>query len=120
MTNAERVTKLSDTRSHWKVRGPLGISAEFVVEITASVPNERLAWKTVTDTPLTHSGSVVFRPEGDGTRAHLQMHYRPVGGAIGDTVAHLIGADAKHQLESALLSMKTFVETGKVAAHASA
>ena len=38
---------LDERRSHWKAKAPLGAAVEWDAEITADVPNELIAWRSV-------------------------------------------------------------------------
>jgi uncharacterized membrane protein len=104
--------------SHWKVAGPAGIPVEWDAVITALVPNQLLAWKTVPGEAVRHAGVVVFDedPQG-GTRVHLRMTYKPPAGVIGHAVASLLGADPKQALDDDLVRFKSIIETGKTTAH---
>jgi uncharacterized membrane protein len=105
-------------RSHWKVAGPAGLPVEWDAVITAFVPNQLLAWKTVPGEAVRHSGVVVFDedPQG-GTRVYLRMTYKPPAGVIAHAVASLLGADPKQALDDDLLRFKSIIETGKTTAH---
>jgi hypothetical protein len=100
------------------VAGPAGIPVEWDAVITALVPNQLLAWKTVPGEAVRHAGVVVFDedPQG-GTRVHLRMTYKPPAGVIGHAVASLLGADPKQALDDDLVRFKSIIETGKTTAH---
>jgi uncharacterized membrane protein len=104
--------------SHWKVEGPAGIPIEFDAVITAFVPNQLIAWKTLPGQAVRHAGIVRFDedPQG-GTRVDVSMTYKPPAGVIGHAVAALFGADPKHALDEDLLRFKSLIETGKTTAH---
>jgi uncharacterized membrane protein len=53
--------------STWKVAGPAGSSMEFQSHITRDVPNESIAWETVSDSQINHSGVVRFEENWDGS-----------------------------------------------------
>lgn len=103
-----------ERRSHWTVAGPAGIPVEFDAEVSALVPNEALAWRTIEGAPVAHAGIVRVEPTGDGrTRVHIRMSYNPPGGWLGHGVAAAFGADPKRSLDADLLRMKTLIETGQ-------
>src|SRR3712207_8162671 len=66
MRNVKEVTPLAgdDRRTHWKVEGPLGASAEWDAEIVEDVPNEKIAWKSLEGSRVDNSGVVRFDDRG--------------------------------------------------------
>jgi uncharacterized membrane protein len=54
---------------------------EFDAEVSAFVPDEALAWRTIAGAPVAHARIVHFEPAGDGrTRVDIRMSYNPPGG----------------------------------------
>lgn len=115
MSNVRDVRPGSRERqSHWTVAGPAGIPVEFDAEVSALVPNEAFAWRTIEGSPIAHAGFVRFEPAGDGkTRVHIRMSYNPPGGWLGHRVAAAFGVDPKRSLDADLARMKTLIETGR-------
>jgi uncharacterized membrane protein len=103
-------------QSHWKVAGPGGVPVEFDSEVSALVPNEVFAWRTVKGATVAHSGIVRFESLEEGrTRIDIRMSYNPPGGWFGHGVASAFGVDPKSSLDEDLARMKTFLETGRPA-----
>jgi uncharacterized membrane protein len=103
-----------ERQSHWTVAGPAGVPVEFDAEVSALVPNEVFAWRTIAGSPIAHAGVIRFDPVVDGqTRVHVRMSYNPPGGWIGHAVAAAFGADPKRSLDADLVRMKTLIETGR-------
>ena len=120
MAHVRRVRLLDGDgdRRHWRwtVRGAAGIEMEFDTVVTAVEQNRLIAWRTEGTPAVRHSGTVRFHGNDDGsTTVELRMTYTPVGGALGDALARLIGADPKRQIDDDLLRLKTFMETGRAA-----
>jgi uncharacterized membrane protein len=114
MRHVREVRRVSGTRYHWTVDGPAGIPVEWDAVITADVPGELIAWRTVEDSPVQSAGFVQFEPsEYGGTRVHVRMSYRPPANVVGHTVAKIFGRDPKRQIDSDLARFKTFIETGQ-------
>jgi uncharacterized membrane protein len=114
MSHVREVRKLSDTRYHWVVDGPAGIPVEWDSEITADVPGELIAWRTVEGSVVHSSGVIHFEPDRYGdTRVHIHMTYRPPANAIGATVAKILGVDPRSQMDSDLARFKSYIEVGK-------
>lgn len=111
--NVRSVHMHADGRSHWTACGPAGISVSWDAETSALEPNRVIAWRTVRNSPVRHAGSMRFEPFNQGTRLDIRLSYVPPAGALGHALASLLGADPKHQLDEAMVRLKTFIETGK-------
>ena len=116
MHRVHAVQRVSERRSHWHVTGPGGVALEWDADITDDVPNERIAWHSLPDSPVDHAGVVRFRPApGDrGTEVMVDMQYTPPGGGVGATVAKLFGAAPEQDLTEDLRRLKQLLETGEV------
>src|SRR5206468_2685336 len=86
-------------------------------EITADVPGQRLAWRSLEGATVQNAGEVrlVPAPGGRGTEIHVSLDYKPPGGAIGAAVAKLFGEEPNQQLGDDLRRFKQQVETGEIA-----
>src|SRR5215813_14023997 len=113
MSRIHEVVDLGYGRSHWIVKGPLGATIEWDAEITAMIPNKLLAWKSEPGSLIRHAGIVRLDAEKDHTRVHIRISYNPPAGAIGHFIATLLGSNPKQEMNSDLVRMKTFIETGK-------
>ena len=54
-------------------------------------------------------------PGGRGTIVRVQLHYTPLGGELGATVAALFGESPQQQVREDLRRFKQYVEAGEVA-----
>ena len=71
------VQQLDDRHQHWHTRIG-GHDHEFDVEITEQLPDQRIAWRSLSGPE--HGGAVTFHHvENDVTRVMLQMEYQPEG-----------------------------------------
>jgi uncharacterized membrane protein len=114
MAHVKEIHDLGDGRSHWVVDGPAGIPVEFETVVTQQIPNEMIAWRTVEDSPVKHTGQVRFHPSPrGGTQVHVQMAYKPPAGVIGHAVAAFFGSDPKSQMDDDLMRLKGLFETGQ-------
>lgn len=113
MSNVKSVVPLDGDRSHWTVRGPAGIGVEFDSVTRKQRPVE-LSWQSVPGSTVENEGRVTFVPEAGGTLATVRMSYRPPGGAIGQAVSSLFGANPKQELEEDLTRMKQFLEGQRI------
>jgi len=116
MTHVESVRALSDQRSRWQVKTPMGGSAEWEAEITADQPNELLAWHSVEGAEIENAGTVRFEraPGGRGTVVRVEMQYSPPGGKAGAVAAKLFGEDPAQQVDDDLRHFKQLIETGVI------
>jgi uncharacterized membrane protein len=110
------VRAVSETRSHWVVRGPAGTSVEWDADIVEDRPNERIAWRALPDADIRHAGSVQFRPApgGRGTEVTVMFEYAPPAGRLGSTVASLFGMEPSQQVYEGLRAFKQIMETGEI------
>lgn len=92
--------------SHWLVNVH-GRNVEFDAETTQFVPNEAIAWKSVTGPK--HSGRIGFARLGDNTLIHVVMNYYPRPGILGE-VLHPIAGLLDQALEQALRDFKASLE----------
>lgn len=77
MTGVEEVRQLDSANLKWKLNIN-GVEREFEAEITDQVPDERIAWKSISGLEI--SGIVVFhRLDADQTRIRLQIDWEPQG-----------------------------------------
>jgi len=108
-----RDVHLAGNRSHWVVRGPVGVDVEWTSEMVRSEPNSLIEWRSTPDSNVQHEGAVRFEPEDGGTRVTVCLCYVPPAGAFGHAVAALFGADPKSEMDADLMRMKSMIETGK-------
>lgn len=109
MSNVESVQPLDGDRSHWKVKGPVGVAVEWNAVTTKNRPRE-LSWRSEAGSTVDNEGRVTLVPQGSGTRATVQMSYRPPAGALGDAVSSLFGANPRREFEEDLTRMKQYIE----------
>jgi len=101
--------------STWKVAGPAGSSMEFQSHITRDVPNESIAWQTIPDSQIHHTGVVRFEENWDGgTRVTVQMTYMPPAGIVGHKVAELFGVDPRQAMQDDLMRLKALLEVNRM------
>jgi uncharacterized membrane protein len=114
MTHIREITPIEAGRYRWTVDGPAGVPVSWESEITADIPNELLAWRTVPGSPVQSTGVVQFEPSSyGGTRIHVRMSYRPPANAAGHAAAVVFGKDPRRQIDDDLMRLKSLLETGK-------
>jgi uncharacterized membrane protein len=112
MSHVQEVQDLGEGRSHWVVKGPAGARIEWNARLTEWNRPDVVAWESEPGAAVQHAGRVRFEPTNGRTRISLRMTYSPPAGALGHSLALLLGADPKHQLDEDLMRMKEFIETG--------
>lgn len=116
MSHLESVQVITNRFSHWVVKTMTGLpSIEWDAEIINDVENERIGWRSLTDSDVDHAGSVEFEPIGDGrgTRLTVTMQYAPIAGRLGTAVAKLFGEDPDLKIAEDLQRFKESMEAGK-------
>jgi uncharacterized membrane protein len=113
MTHLESVT---DEGRHWVATAPGGKTVEWDAEITEDVPGQVLSWRSMPDADVTNRGTVRFGPApgGRGTEVRVELAYEPPAGALGNTVARLLGEEPRQQVTDDLRRFKQILETGEV------
>jgi UV DNA damage endonuclease len=103
MPHVKEVTPVDgdDSRTHWKVDGPLGVAAEWDAELVEDVPNERIAWRSVEGSRIENSGVVRFDSRNDHTDVEVSIDYEPPAGAAGEAAARMF-ENPEEQVQDAL------------------
>ena len=103
MPHVQEITPLAgdDSRTHWKVEGPLGTTAEWDARIVEDVPNEKIAWASTDDSKVKTSGVVRFDDRDGRTSIEVALDYDPPAGAAGEIAARLFENPSK-QVDDAL------------------
>ena len=86
MKSVKEIRQLDDKHLHWKAN-VAGEDKEWDAEITEQIPDNRIAWRSVTG--VKNGGVVTFHKISDTcTRIALQMDYEPEGAleSIGDAL----------------------------------
>lgn len=115
MSHLDSVQVIDDRLSHWVVKTmPAVPKVEWDAEIINDVENERIGWRSLKGADIDHTGSVEFKPTGDGQRTWLtvRMQYDPPGGQIGATMAKWLGADPDTKIGVDLQRFKEQMEAG--------
>jgi uncharacterized membrane protein len=118
--HVESVVETGHGRSHWTVRAPGGARVEWDAMIEAESPNERVSWQTLPGSAIRHAGVITLKnaPGGRGTELVLRLHYDAPGGALGRTIARLVGEEPGAQARDDLRRLKQLLETGEMATNA--
>lgn len=116
MRDLQSVTRLDDQLSHWKVRGPAGLSAEWDAEIVSHQRDYCISWRSVPGSQIDNRGSVRFEaaPGGRGTEVHVELSYLPPAGRLGQAAAWIFGKSPRQQLREGLKRVKQMLELGDI------
>jgi uncharacterized membrane protein len=112
MDHVKEVTVTGDRRTHWRVDGPLGFSAEWDAEQTVDEPARAVAWESVEGSPVRTQGRVDFDGAGGTTTIRLALEYEAPGGTAGGIVAKIFSNPDK-QVEDDLMRFKEKMEEGQ-------
>ena len=104
------VVGADDSRTHWKVDGPLGVNAEWNARIVEEVPSEKIAWASEDDSRVKNSGVVRFESQNGHTNVEVALEYEPPAGKAGEIAAKLF-EDPEEQVQHALDRFRQIVET---------
>ena len=105
-----RLTDPDGKMSHWKLKGPLGVTVEYDAELAKDEPNKTIGWNS-TGGSIETTGAVTFADTGDNTQVNVVMQwYDPPAGRIGEALSRLLQNPDK-MLEEDLQRFKRLVET---------
>jgi uncharacterized membrane protein len=110
MDHLERVDVLSNTRSHWVTKGPIGTHISWDAEIVDERENEWIAWRAVEPAQVPNNGTVMFREVGGVTEVFVTLEAQPPAGKLGDMVARMFGKSPDRQVRVALKRFKELAE----------
>jgi uncharacterized membrane protein len=111
MEHVEEVKVVSgnDRMSHWKLKGPLGTTAEFDAELVTDEPGKQIGWNS-SGGSMESSGVVTFAETDGSTDVHVVMQwYDTPGGAVGEAASKLF-QDPEKMLEEDLRRFKDIAE----------
>ncbi|HVH92648.1 MAG TPA: SRPBCC family protein [Candidatus Acidoferrum sp.] len=116
MKNLESVDVTALKISRWTAKGPAEASVKWDAEITEDQSNEYIAWRSLEGADVENSGWVRFEaaPGGRGTIVSVEMQYSPPAGALGATVAKILGRAPEQEVEEDLRRFKQVMETGEI------
>jgi uncharacterized membrane protein len=110
----ESVTDLGEGRSHWVMKGPLGVRLEWDADLVNDEPGRLIAWRSVPGGDLGTAGAVHFDPApGGGTAVKLNVKFDPPAGKLSVAAAKLIGMDPATQTRRDLARLKELLEGGR-------
>ncbi len=113
MTHLERVDVLSDIKSHWVTKGPVGTTVAWDAEIVDERENEWIAWQSVEPSQVPNNGTVMFRDAPSGaTEIFVTLEAEPPAGKVGALVARMFGKSPDRQVRMALERFKEMAEGG--------
>jgi uncharacterized membrane protein len=109
------ITLFDNTRSHWTLRVPGGMTLEWDAEITVDRENEMIGWRSLDGADLDNAGYVRFERAtgGRGTVVRIALQYNPPAGKLGAAVATILGEKPGSLIEGALRKFKRLMETGE-------
>jgi uncharacterized membrane protein len=113
MSHVREVRSLGGDRYHWSVDGPAGVPVEWDSELNGVREPRELSWRTLGDSAVDHTGRVRFFPDGGGTRVHVELHYCPPGGVIGQAVAKAFGVDPASEIDDDLAKLARLIESAQ-------
>ena len=117
MQHVEAVQVVDATRTHWRVRAPLGQHVEWTAELFSDIPSQQLGWRTLAGSAVEHTGVVRFLPVSDdqSTRLDIELSYHAPFGKAGVILAKIFGGEPSQQIDDDLRRFKQLLETGEIA-----
>ncbi len=113
MQHLEEVTTLTDTRSRWRARAPIGSRATWEAEIINDIPGQLIGWRSLPGSAIHHAGSVHFDRRDGLTEVRVVLEYAPPARYFGASIARILGEEPQRQISSDLRRFKEIVERGE-------
>jgi len=96
--------------THWKLKGPVGMSVEYDARLTEDVENKSIGWNSTAGSMQT-SGTVAFTEIDDYTEVHVVMQwYDTPGGPVGEFFSRVL-QNPDQMLQEDLDRFKSVVES---------
>lgn len=119
MQHVEEVTALTDRRSRWRVRAPIGSRVTWEAEIINDIPGQLIGWRSLRGSAIHHAGSVHFDERDNLTQVRVVLEYAPPARYVGASVARVLGEEPQKQLAEDLRRFKTIAERGEISSRES-
>lgn len=113
MEHVEEVTSLTDRRSRWRVRAPIGSRVTWEAEIINDVPGELIGWRSLPGSAIHHAGSVHFDRRDGVTEVRVVLEYAPPARYVGASMARILGDDPQRAVAEDLRRFKAITERGE-------
>jgi uncharacterized membrane protein len=116
MRDIDEVRRTGERTSHWTATMPLGMRLEWDVELTDTVPDRQLGWRSVGAAALPSCARVRFAPAPDGVSTEVRALLVLVvpGDEVGRTIAKYFGDTPNELIEGDLRRLKQILETGEI------
>ena len=111
MHHVEEITMLTNLRSRWRVRAPVGNRISWEAEIITDVPGRLIAWRSLPGSAIHHAGSVQFRERAGWTDVQVEIEYAPPARYLGASIARIFGEDPAAAVAGDLQRFKTLAES---------
>jgi uncharacterized membrane protein len=115
MEHVEEVTLLTDRRSRWRVRAPVGSRVTWEAEIINDVPGQLIGWRSLPGSAIHHAGSVHFDQRDRLTEVRVVLEYAPPARYVGASMARILGDDPQRAVADDLRRFKAIAERGEPA-----
>lgn len=113
----ESVTKISDTKSHWKWKALRGNKTlEWDSEIVEKKPYSVIAWRSTHASQIQLSGRVEFKPldYGRGTVVTVRIAFDVPGGKFTEFIEKMLGESPHRNLKMNLVTLRELFEAGEI------
>ena len=113
MSDVEEVRMTGQDTSGWRMKGPLGKSAQFDARTTEMDPNRGIGWNTTGGEVMT-SGEARFEEVAPGrTRVDVTMNYSDAPTAAGEAVTNILPKPERNLKEN-LENLSRNIERGRL------
>lgn len=113
MKHLGSVTKIDETRSHWKAKGPGGLGViSWDAEIVKEEYNKLIGWNSLPGATIENAGKVEFKDAGaNATDIRVIITYRAPLGPVGEGIAKLLNPTFEKMIIEDVQGFKNYIET---------
>lgn len=101
---------------HWNMRLSDDQDISWVTTITDDLPNKKIAWHSLDETPIKHTGAVTFSPApaNKGVEVRLSLTFDAPDNPLAEALAKLLAPAPRTLAYKALYRFKSLAETGEI------
>jgi uncharacterized membrane protein len=108
------IEQIGPATSRWAIQGPLGIRANWTMQVTEERTNELIRYETVTSPLLRTSWEIHFAPGSEAGETEVREVMKVPLGGLGRAALALIGKFPAEEVASNLHRLKQVMEVGRV------
>ncbi len=112
--NVMDIEQIGPATSRWAIQGPLGIRANWTMQVTEERTNEVIRYETATSPLLRTCWEIHFAPGSEAGETEVREVMKVPLGRLGRAALALLGKFPAEEVAANLRRLKQVMETGRV------